>query len=149
MLNTDKKIPSIEEQERARRLREVLNVLYEVNKLIPIIVEGKNDTAALKKLGFIGEIITLHRGVSLYDFCENIMENFSKVILLPDWDDKGEMLYRTLSGNLSGHYEDFTAFRGMLKVLCQKDIKDIEGIPRLLGRLEGPMPKPCDGDKYE
>ncbi len=149
MLNTEKKIPSIEEQERAGRLREVINALYEVNKLIPIIVEGKNDAAALKKLGFVGEIITLHRGVSLYDFSENIMENYPKVILLTDWDNKGETLYRTLSANLSGHYEDFTAFRGMLKVLCQKDIKDIEGIPRLLGRLEGPMPMPGEWEKDE
>jgi hypothetical protein len=42
-----------------------------------------------------------------------------------------------VSDNLSGHWEEFSAFRGIIKILCQKDIKDIEGIPKLLGRLEG------------
>ena len=137
MLNTDKKIPSIVDLERAERLREVLEALYEVNKRVPVIVEGKRDAIALRRLGLIGEIITLHRGKGLYDFCEDIAERFSKVIILLDWDEKGESLYRTLSENLSGHWEEFSAFRGVLKILCQKDIKDIEGIPKLLLRLEG------------
>jgi 5S rRNA maturation endonuclease (ribonuclease M5) len=137
MLNTDKKVPSIEDIERAERLREVLEALYEVNKRVPVIVEGKRDTIALRRLGLVGEIITLHRGKGLYDFCEDIVERFSKVIILLDWDEKGESLYRTLSENLSGHWEEFSAFRGVLKILCQKDIKDIEGIPKLLLRLEG------------
>jgi 5S rRNA maturation endonuclease (ribonuclease M5) len=137
MLNTDKKVPSIEDIERAERLREVLEALYEVNKRVPVIVEGKRDTIALRRLGLVGEIITLHRGKGLYDFCEDIVERFSKVIILLDWDEKGESLYRTLSENMSGHWEEFSAFRGVLKILCQKDIKDIEGIPKLLLRLEG------------
>jgi 5S rRNA maturation endonuclease (ribonuclease M5) len=137
MLNTDKKVPSIEDIERAERLREVLEALYEVNKRVPVIVEGKRDAIALRRLGLVGEIITLHRGKGLYDFCEDIVERFSKVIILLDWDEKGESLYRTLSEHLSGHWEEFSAFRGVLKILCQKDIKDIEGIPKLLLRLEG------------
>ena len=137
MLNTSKKMPSSEEAERAERLREVLEALSEVNKRIPIIVEGKRDAAALKKLGFSGEVITLHGGKGIYEFCEDIAERYPKVMLLLDWDDKGEKLYSALSGNLTGQWEEFSAFRGILKVLCQKDIKDIEGIPKLLARLEG------------
>jgi 5S rRNA maturation endonuclease (ribonuclease M5) len=140
MLNTDRKMPSGEDQERAERLREVLEALAEINKSIPVIVEGKNDVIALKKLGLSGEIITLHRGSTIYDFCEEIAEKFPRVVLLTDWDEKGEMLHGSLSDNLRGHIEDFTAVRGMLKMLCQKDIKDIEGIPKLLARLEGFQP---------
>lgn len=140
MLNTDRKMPSEEDKERAERLREVLAALSEINEVIPVIVEGKNDVNALKKLGLSGEIITLHRGASLYDFCEEIAEKFSRVVLLTDWDEKGEMLHSSLVRNLSGHYEDFAPIRGMLKMLCQKDIKDIEGIPKLLERLESPRP---------
>ena len=39
--------------------------------------------------------------------------------------------------HLKGHWEEFSSFRELLKVLCQKEIKDIEGIPKLLRRLEG------------
>ncbi len=136
MLNTDRNIPTIGDLERAERLRQVIETLYEANKRVPVIVEGKRDSIALRKLGLVGEIITLHRGKSLYDFCEDIVERFSKVILLLDWDEKGESLYRALSRNLSGQWEEFAAFRELLKILCQKDVKDIEGIPRLLLRLE-------------
>ncbi|MDA8083182.1 MAG: hypothetical protein M0024_05950 [Nitrospiraceae bacterium] len=138
MLKTEKKIPSAQDLDRAERLREVIGALIEVNKVVPAIVEGKRDAGALKKLGLTGDIITLHRGLSLYDFCEEVAENFPKVILLTDWDEKGEMLHHSLSDHLKGHFEDYTVFRGMLKILCQKDIRDIEGIPKLLGRLEGP-----------
>ena len=137
MLNTEKKIPSIEDLQRAERLREVLEALHEVNKRVPVIVEGKRDMIALRKLGLVGEIITLHRGKGLYDFCEEIAERFTKVVILLDWDEKGESLTRTLSENLTGHWEEFAPVRGVLKILCQRDIKDIEGIPKLLMRLEG------------
>ncbi len=137
MFNTQKNSPSTQDMERAERLREVLEALYEVNKRFPVIVEGKKDAIALKKLGLIGDIIILHSGKGLYDFCEDIAEKFSKVIILLDWDEKGENLYRSISKYLSGHWEEFSAFRGIIKILCQKDVKDIEGIPKLLLRLEG------------
>lgn len=54
-----------------------------------------------------------------------------------DWDEKGENLYKLVSGHLNGIWEEFSAFREIIKVLCQKDINDIEGIPGLLERLAG------------
>lgn len=130
-------IPSNGDLERASRLREVLEALYEINKKVPVIVEGKRDSVALRKLGLMGEIITLHRGVSLYDFCEEISESYKKVVILLDWDDKGESLNKELNRNLKGLWEEFSAFREIFKILCQKDIKDIEGIPKLIKKLEG------------
>lgn len=132
-----KDFPSLDDIERAERLRKIIEALYEVNKNVPIIVEGNRDVLALRKLGLNGEIIPLHNGKSLYDFCLDIAERFQKVILLLDWDKKGENLNRTLSTYLSGHWEEFSFFREILKINCQKEIKDIEGIPKLLRRLEG------------
>lgn len=145
MRNTEKKLPATIDLERAERLREVIGALDEVNKRFPVIVEGKNDETALRKLGLAGEIITLHRGKGLYDFCEEIAETYPRVALLLDWDEKGEALFRTVSSHLSGHWEEFSAFRGLLKILCQKEIKDIEGIPKLLLRLEGLKPEDITG----
>jgi 5S rRNA maturation endonuclease (ribonuclease M5) len=137
MFNTHKKMPSAQETERAERLREVLVALLEVNKRIPVIVEGRKDAVALKKLGLVGDIIILHSGKGLYEFCEDVADKFSRVIILMDWDEKGEKLNSLVSEHLSGHWEEFSVFRGIIKILCQKDIKDVEGIPKLLGRLEG------------
>jgi 5S rRNA maturation endonuclease (ribonuclease M5) len=137
MLHTDKRIPTGENLERAERLREVLELLEDANRRVPVIVEGKRDAHALRKLGLKGEILILHNGKGLYEFCEEIAERFRKVIVLFDWDNKGESLCRTVTDHLEGHCEEFSDFRGILKILCQKDIKDIEGIPKLLTRLEG------------
>lgn len=123
--------------DRADRLREVLQALYEVNKRIPVIVEGRRDINALRKIGLVGDIITLHSGKGVYEFCEDISENYSNAVLLMDWDDKGEKLFRALAEGLAGLWEEFASLREIIKVLCQKDIKDIEGIPGLIERLAG------------
>ncbi|HAK88982.1 MAG: hypothetical protein A2077_07220 [Nitrospirae bacterium GWC2_46_6] len=123
--------------ERSERLKEVFEALYEINKRIPVIVEGRRDVAALRKIGLIGEIITLHAGKGLYEFCDDIAERFHRIILLMDWDEKGECLHKNVSGHLKGMWEEFSPFREIIKILCQKDIKDIEGVPVLLERLAG------------
>jgi len=137
MLTSKHKGISLHDIERAERLKEVIEALYEINKGIPVIVEGKKDASALRSLGLTGEVIILHNGKNLYDFCTDITERFHRVILLLDWDKKGEDLSKILSENLKGHWEKFSSFRELLKLLCQKEISDIEGIPKLLNRLEG------------
>ncbi|GAB4415094.1 MAG: toprim domain-containing protein [Thermodesulfovibrionales bacterium] len=129
--------PSSADLERASRLREVMETLYEVNKKVPVIVEGKRDAIALRRLGLVGEIVILHRGNNIYEFCEDISERFDGVIILLDWDREGENLNRALGRHLKGLWEEFSGFREILKMLCQKEIKDIEGIPKLLKKLEG------------
>ena len=137
MLTSKHKGISLHDIERAERLKEVIEALYETNKGIPVIVEGKKDASALRSLGLTGEVIILHNGKNLYDFCTDITERFHRVILLLDWDKKGESLNKILSENLKGHWEEFSSFREILKLICQKEIRDIEGIPKLLYRLEG------------
>jgi 5S rRNA maturation endonuclease (ribonuclease M5) len=91
---------SLHDIERAERLRKIIEALYEINRGIPVIVEGKKDASALRNLGLTGEVIILHNGKSLYDFCTDITERFHRVILLLDWDKKGENLNKILSENL-------------------------------------------------
>jgi 5S rRNA maturation endonuclease (ribonuclease M5) len=122
---------------RAERLKKVFEAIYEINKRIPIIVEGRRDVRALRTIGLVGDIITLHSGKGLYEFCDDIAERFHKIIILLDWDEKGESLHKKISIHLKGMWEEFSAFREIIKILCQKDIKDIEGIPILLERLAG------------
>jgi 5S rRNA maturation endonuclease (ribonuclease M5) len=137
MLNTQRNIPSPADIERAERLREVIEHLLEINKKFPVIVEGKKDATALRNLGLVGDIITLHNGQNLYEFCDDIIDRFHRVVVLLDWDRKGETLNKSVSMHLKGCWEEFSSFRELLKILCQKEIKDIEGIPKLLMRLEG------------
>lgn len=127
----------MDDLQRAERLKKVFEALYEINKRIPIIVEGRRDVRALRTIGLVGDIITLHSGRGLYEFCDDIAERYHKIIILLDWDEKGESLHKKISAHLKGMWEEFSAFREIIKILCQKDIKDIEGIPILLERLAG------------
>jgi len=135
--DTIHRMPTTEDLRRAERLHEVIEALCEINKRFPVVVEGKKDLKALRKLGLSGDIIPLHNGKGLYNFSEELAERFSKVVLLLDWDAKGETLFTSLKENLHGHWEEYSAFRELFRMICQKDIKDIESIPTLLLRLEG------------
>lgn len=137
MLRNSKKKENLIQFERAEKIKEVLHHLYEINKLIPIIVEGRRDKKALREIGFDGEIITLHSGKSIYEFTENIANRFDKVVLLIDWDEKGEELYSKIGQNLQGMWEDFASLRELLRILCQKEISEIEEIPSLFQRITG------------
>ena len=121
--------------ERAQRLKEVLQSLFETNKSVPVIVEGRRDADALRKIGLLGDIITLHSGKGLYEFCEDVAKKYDHAVLLMDWDHKGEKLFRTLAEGLNGLWEEFAPLREIIRILCQKDIKDVEGIPGLLEKL--------------
>jgi 5S rRNA maturation endonuclease (ribonuclease M5) len=125
--------------DRAERLKETLQQLFEANRHAPVVVEGKRDAQALRQLGFTGTITTVHAGKGLYEFCDGLAETGLPVILLMDWDSKGEQLHRTLAGHLGGLWEEFSSLRDAIKGLCQKDIQEIEGIPGLLERLTGTM----------
>ncbi len=129
--------PSKQDIERAERMLLNLSTLRHYNEDVPIIVEGKRDIKALRELGFDGTLISINNGKGLYEFCEDILEHHSKVVLLMDWDNRGEHLFRELSAYLSGLWEPFGHIREALKALCQKEIKDIEGIPSLLFNLLG------------
>jgi 5S rRNA maturation endonuclease (ribonuclease M5) len=125
------------EAERALRLRELLEELAEINAQgVPVIVEGKRDRAALEALGFKGEIITYNQGCGVHDFCEGILGSFKAVILLMDWDREGDSLQGKIGRELEGHWEEFRRFREVLRKMCQKEVKDVEGLPALLRRLE-------------
>ncbi len=115
-----------------RLLLRLLRDLREVNRFVPIIVEGKRDRDALRRLGFTGEIILLHTGRRLYEFSEDIARRHERVILLLDWDRRGTQLYQRLSHLLKGHHEEFSVFRNTLIRVCGEVIESVEEIPSVI-----------------
>ncbi|MCX8028066.1 MAG: hypothetical protein N3A62_09485 [Thermodesulfovibrionales bacterium] len=139
-------LPDINDLQRAERLLFVLSDLSRLNERIPIIVEGKKDINALRRLGLKGEIVCINSGEGLYEFCERIHELYRDIIMLTDWDKKGESLFMSLTAELSGLWEPYAGIRESLKSICQKDVKDVESIPTLLYRLYG---REITIDEYE
>ncbi len=123
-------------RERLEALEDLFRVLSELNREVPVIVEGKNDVIALRTLGLQGEIIQVHGGKGLYELSEEIHERFEQVILLIDWDKKGEMLMKNLGDYLSGLWENYRTFRETLRLLSRNEAFEIEHIPGLMERLK-------------
>ena len=78
-------------------LEKFLEKVKEMNKEIPIVVEGKHDESALRNLGFEGEIIKINTGASMVAFADYLASLYSEVILLLDWDERGERNAKRLS----------------------------------------------------
>ena len=124
---------------RADKIRAVLERLYSINVIdgVPIVVEGKMDRQALYQLGINGEVVVLHRKGGFYEFAEKMHTYYESLVLLLDWDEKGEILQSQVGSLLSGLWEEFAPIRESLKNLCQKDISDVQSIPSLMKRLAG------------
>ncbi len=78
-----------------------LDELKELSERLPIIVEGKNDEAALRSLGIGSEFYLASNGVPFHELIENISANCKEAILLTDMDREGQLLAKKLRHHLS------------------------------------------------
>ena len=111
-------------------LEKIIDELGEENRSIPIIVEGKKDIEALRKLDISGSIISVNAGVPLIDFCDKIAQEHTDIIILTDWDRKGGYLCRTIRKNLEGRVNCNTKYRELFAKNAM--IRTLEGLPSWL-----------------
>ncbi len=84
---------------KIERIEEWIQGLKQANEKNPIIVEGKKDKEALRKLGISGEIYTIQSLGSLTAVIDNI-SNHGEVIVLTDLDRKGTSIYKKVKKRL-------------------------------------------------
>jgi 5S rRNA maturation endonuclease (ribonuclease M5) len=123
-------------RKRLERVEELLSELSEYSgRGAIIIVEGKRDILSLKRLGIEGDFELATR-YSLFNFSERIAELGREVIILTDWDRRGDLL----AVKLSEYFESFglrpeLQIRNKLKLISQKEIKDVESLYNYVTRL--------------
>jgi 5S rRNA maturation endonuclease (ribonuclease M5) len=125
-------------EEQAEELVRVITRLRDEGGSYPIIVEGRKDERALREMGVSGTILRLDSGSSIFNFCESLTGEHEKVIILTDWDRKGGRLARALREGLTANgilYDD--ELRKQIAFLARKEVKDVEGLPKLLAKLPG------------
>lgn len=100
-----------------------------------IIVEGRRDLQALRALGLPGPVIMASRRPAL-DLAEDAARSYPCIILLTDWDGKGDEMCRTLERHLrsAGSRPD-REIRSRLKKLVKKEIKDVESLSQYTERM--------------
>lgn len=108
-------------------LEVIISEFIEENKSTPIVVEGDKDIEALRRLGFIGTIISVNRGVNLSTFCDRISNDFVSIIILTDWDRRGGHLCHTIKKNLEGRVKCNIKYRELLAKNTK--IQTVESLP--------------------
>ncbi|OIR23484.1 MAG: hypothetical protein BEU00_02650 [Marine Group III euryarchaeote CG-Epi3] len=105
----------------------------------PIVVEGKRDTLALRKLGIDADIIELNDGTSVLSTVERLFQKFgssSEFIILTDWDKTGNKLAKQLI--LYGESCDLIPndkLRLTLSKFAAKEISCVEELPTFVHGL--------------
>ena len=125
-------------EDQAEELIIVIARLKEESSSYPVIVEGRKDERALREMGLSGTILRLDSGSSIFNFCERLRGEHDRVIILTDWDRRGGRLARALREGLTANgvsYDD--ELRKQIAFLVRKEIKDVEGLPKLLSKLPG------------
>lgn len=105
---------------------------------MPILIEGKKDEQALKNLGINGNFIKVSgSGLKLFEIAEIAAKSSSKVIILTDFDKKGNELAKRLAEDIQslGSYPNLVIRRKIMGI-TRKFIKDIESLPRHMKQLE-------------
>jgi Small primase-like proteins (Toprim domain) len=109
-----------------------------VEQGIPILIEGKKDEEALKKLGINGNFIKVSGSpFKLFEIAELATSSSSKVIILTDFDKKGAELAKRLSEDIQSlGSHPILEIRRKIMGITRRYIKDIESLPKHLEQLE-------------
>jgi 5S rRNA maturation endonuclease (ribonuclease M5) len=134
--------PTTDARLASARVHGLLHELQLLNDEIPVIVEGRRDVAALRRLGLRGTIATVHCGQTVAAFGERINRRFASVILLLDWDQRGRQLHAQLTRHLEADWEEYNYIRQELIGLCKSAISCVEELPAWLTAQDAPVPSP-------
>ncbi len=125
------------DDERLRRLDEILDRIQSMSSDHVILVEGKNDRRSLLDLNLSLDTIEVQRDGGPLRAAEMVYESGKKATILTDWDDRGDRLAKDLSEQLSALCIPYDMnIRKDLRDICIKDIKDVESLHSLYVRLE-------------
>ncbi|OPY22879.1 MAG: hypothetical protein A4E27_01645 [Methanobacterium sp. PtaU1.Bin242] len=122
-----------------RKLLSIMEELQDCAKQgMPILIEGKKDEEALRELGINGNFIKVSGSpLKLFEIAEIAAKSSSKIIILTDFDKKGNELAKRLSEDIQrlGSHADLENRRKIMGI-TRRYIKDIESLSRHLRQLE-------------
>ncbi|MDE1770001.1 MAG: topoisomerase [Thaumarchaeota archaeon] len=92
-----------------------------------VVVEGKRDEDALKKLGYTGKICQFHSFKGLIKFADS-MPKYKNLILLLDADRKGRYLTKRIISQLQHRMTIDLSYRKDLTVITKGRVKNVEDL---------------------
>jgi len=127
-------------ERRLEKIQRLLdNLIVQLSIGTPMLVEGKKDAEALKKLEVSGDIICAKTsGKTFLDVLREVEERGKdEIILLMDFDRRGRQLTRHLTDDLERmKIKPNLVFWRRLSSLVGRDVKDIEGLSTYIQTLK-------------
>ena len=110
-----------------QEIHEMRNFVFQLNlmKGSIVVVEGKRDASALKKLGFSGQIIEFHKFGGIVNFADYVAR-YEKLIILFDRDRKGRYLTGKTIQLLQRRTKIDLSFKRKLTVITKGKIRFVE-----------------------
>lgn len=90
-----------------------------------VVVEGKRDYVALKKLGFTGKVLEFHRYKGMIDFADSVSK-YNNLIVLLDRDKKGRYLTGKIITLLQRRVKIDLSYKRKLRQITKGKIMFIE-----------------------
>ena len=92
-----------------------------------VVVEGKRDEDALKKLGYTGKICQFHSFKGLIKFADS-MPKYKNLVLLLDSDRKGRYLTKRIISQLQHRMTIDLSYRKELTSITKGRVKNVEDL---------------------
>jgi 5S rRNA maturation endonuclease (ribonuclease M5) len=106
---------------------ELKNFISELNSMKDsvVVVEGKRDSVALKKLGYSGKVLEFHRFAGMVNFTDSVSK-YKRLIILFDRDKKGRRLTGKTIKLLQRRTKVDLSFKRKLRIITKGKIMFIE-----------------------
>jgi 5S rRNA maturation endonuclease (ribonuclease M5) len=111
-------------EEEINGIRDFVSDLNSMKQSV-IIVEGKRDSAALKRIGFSGEILEFHKFGGMIKFADHAAK-YKNLIILFDGDKKGRHFTQKTIRLLQGRATVDLTFKRKLTSITKGKIRFIE-----------------------
>jgi len=110
-----------------QEVQDVRNFILLLNSQVDsvVIVEGKRDSTALKKLGFSGKVLELHKFGGMIKFVDSVAK-YQRLIILLDGDRKGRFLTGKIVEQLQHRTKVDLSFKRKLVSITKGKIRFIE-----------------------
>lgn len=110
-----------------QEIKELKQFVVRLNsmKKSAVVVEGKNDVTALKKIGYLGTILEYQKFGGMTKFAD-FASKFESIIVLFDRDKKGRELTSKIIKLLQRRTKVNLSFRRDIRLITKGKVKHIE-----------------------
>ena len=111
-------------EQEIHELKDFVSQLNSIQESV-VVVEGKRDAVALRKVGFSGKILEFHKFGGMINFADSVAK-YQRLIILFDRDRKGRVLTEKTIQLLQRRTRVDLSFKRRLRVITKGKVMFVE-----------------------